>query len=149
MLKWVDERLGAASWARKGLKKVFPDHWSFLLGEIALFCFIILLLTGTYLTLFYRPDAAPVIYDGPYRPLHGREMSAAYESVLRLSFEVRAGLVMRQIHHWAALVFVASIVAHMVRIFFTGAFRKPREINWMVGVTLLVLAIGMLSLIHI
>ena len=143
MLRWIDERLGAAHWARKGLKKVFPDHWSFLLGEIALFCFIILLLTGTYLTLFYRPDAAPVIYDGPYEPLRGREMSAAYESVLRLSYEVRAGLVMRQIHHWAALVFVASIVAHMVRIFFTGAFRKPREINWMVGVTLLVLAIGM------
>jgi ubiquinol-cytochrome c reductase cytochrome b subunit len=143
MLKWIDERLGAAHWARKGLKKVFPDHWSFLLGEIALFCFIILLLTGTYLTLFYRPDAAPVIYDGPYEPLRGREMSAAYESVLRLSYEVRAGLVMRQIHHWAALVFVASIVAHLVRVFFTGAFRKPREINWMVGVTLLVLAIGM------
>ena len=143
MLKWIDERLGAAHWARKGLKKVFPDHWSFLLGEIALFCFIILLLTGIYLTLFYRPDAAPVIYEGPYQPLHGREMSAAYESVLRLSYEVRAGLVMRQIHHWAALVFVASIVAHMVRVFFTGAFRKPREINWMVGVTLLVLAIGM------
>jgi ubiquinol-cytochrome c reductase cytochrome b subunit len=143
MLKWIDERLGAAHWARKGLKKVFPDHWSFLLGEIALFCFIILLLTGTYLTLFYRPDAAPVIYEGPYEPLRGREMSAAYESVLRLSYEVRAGLVMRQIHHWAALVFVAAIVAHMVRVFFTGAFRKPREINWMVGVTLLVLAIGM------
>jgi ubiquinol-cytochrome c reductase cytochrome b subunit len=143
MLKWIDERLGAAHWARKGLKKVFPDHWSFLLGEIALFCFIILLLTGIYLTLFYRPDAAPVIYDGPYEPLRGREMSAAYESVLRLSYEVRAGLVMRQIHHWAALVFVAAIVAHMVRVFFTGAFRKPREINWMVGVTLFVLAIGM------
>jgi ubiquinol-cytochrome c reductase cytochrome b subunit len=143
MLKWIDERLGAAHWARKGLRKVFPDHWSFLLGEIALFCFIILLLTGIYLTLFYRPDAAPVIYEGPYEPLRGREMSAAYESVLRLSYEVRAGLVMRQIHHWAALVFVAAIVAHMVRVFFTGAFRKPREINWMVGVTLLVLAIGM------
>ena len=143
MLKWIDERLGAAHWARKGLRKVFPDHWSFLLGEIALFCFIILLLTGIYLTLFYRPDAAPVIYEGPYEPLRGREMSAAYESVLRLSYEVRAGLVMRQIHHWAALVFVAAIVVHMVRVFFTGAFRKPREINWMVGVTLLVLAIGM------
>jgi len=143
MLRWIDERLGVAHWARKGLRKVFPDHWSFLLGEIALFCFIILVLTGTYLTLFYRPDAAPVIYDGPYEPLRGREMSAAFESVLRLSFEVRAGLVMRQIHHWAALVFVAAIVAHMVRVFFTGAFRKPREINWMVGVTLLVLAIGM------
>src|SRR5919106_224243 len=143
LLKWIDERLGAAHWARKGLKKVFPDHWSFLLGEIALFCFIILLLTGIYLTLFYRPDAAPVIYDGPYEPLRGREMSAAYESVMRLSNEVRAGLVMRQTHHWASLVFVASIVAHMMRIFFTGAFRKPREINWLVGVTLLLLAIGM------
>jgi len=143
MLKWIEERLGVEHWARKGLRKVFPDHWSFLLGEIALFCFIVLLATGTYLTLFYRPDAAPVIYDGPYEPLRGQEMSAAYESVLRISYEVKAGLVMRQIHHWAALVFVASIVAHMVRVFFTGAFRKPREINWMVGVTLLVLAIGM------
>jgi ubiquinol-cytochrome c reductase cytochrome b subunit len=143
MLKWIDERLGSASWARKGLRKIFPDHWSFLLGEIALFCFIVLLATGVYLTLFYRPDAAPVIYDGPYEPLKGQEMSAAYESVLRISYEVRAGLVMRQIHHWAALVFMASIVTHMIRVFFTGAFRKPREINWMVGVTLLVLGIGM------
>ncbi|MGH2791962.1 MAG: cytochrome bc1 complex cytochrome b subunit [Actinomycetota bacterium] len=143
MLKWIDERLGSASWARKGLRKIFPDHWSFLLGEIALFCFIVLLATGVYLTLFYRPDAAPVIYEGPYEPLRGQEMSAAYESVLRISYEVRAGLVMRQIHHWAALVFMASIVAHMIRVFFTGAFRKPREINWMVGVTLLVLGIGM------
>jgi len=143
MLKWIDERLGSASWARKGLRKIFPDHWSFLLGEIALFCFIVLLATGVYLTLFYRPDAAPVIYDGPYEPLRGQEMSAAYESVLRISYEVRAGLVMRQIHHWAALVFMASIVTHMIRVFFTGAFRKPREINWMVGVTLLVLGIGM------
>ena len=143
MLKWIDERLGSASWARKGLRKIFPDHWSFLLGEVALFCFIVLLATGVYLTLFYRPDTAPVIYEGPYEPLRGQEMSAAYESVLRISYEVRAGLVMRQIHHWAALVFMASIVAHMIRVFFTGAFRKPREINWMVGVTLLVLGIGM------
>lgn len=143
MLKWIDERLGSASWARKSLRKIFPDHWSFLLGEVALFCFIVLLATGVYLTLFYRPDTAPVIYEGPYEPLRGQEMSAAYESVLRISYEVRAGLVMRQIHHWAALVFMASIVAHMIRVFFTGAFRKPREINWMVGVTLLVLGIGM------
>jgi ubiquinol-cytochrome c reductase cytochrome b subunit len=141
--KWLDERLGVASWARKSLRKVFPDHWSFLLGEIALFCFIILVATGVFLTLFYRPDAQPVIYEGPFRPLQGQEVSAAYESVLRISFEVRAGLVMRQIHHWAALVFVASIVVHAMRIFFTGAFRKPREINWMVGVGLLLLALGM------
>ncbi|HWC13155.1 MAG TPA: cytochrome bc complex cytochrome b subunit [Actinomycetota bacterium] len=142
-LKWVDERLGAGHWARKALNKVFPDHWSFLLGEIALFSFVILLATGVFLTLFYRPDATPVVYEGPYAPLHGQEVSAAYESVMRLSFEIRAGLVMRQIHHWAALVFVASVVVHMLRVFFTGAFRRPREINWLVGIGLLVLALAM------
>jgi ubiquinol-cytochrome c reductase cytochrome b subunit len=143
MIRWLDERLGVARWARSSLKKIFPDHWSFLLGEIALFSFIILLATGVFLTLFYRPDSAPVIYRGPYEPLVGQEVSAAYESVLRISFEVRAGLMMRQIHHWAALVFVASIVVHMMRVFFTGAFRKPREVNWIVGVGLLLLAMGM------
>ncbi|HYP22827.1 MAG TPA: cytochrome bc complex cytochrome b subunit [Actinomycetota bacterium] len=143
MLRWLDSRLGAASWARKALRKVFPDHWSFLLGEIALFCFLILLATGIFLTLFYRADATRVIYDGPYVPLQGREVSAAFESVMRISYEVRAGLVMRQIHHWAALVFVASIVVHTMRVFFTGAFRKPREVNWLVGIGLLILAIGM------
>ena len=143
MLRWVDSRLGAASWTRKALRKVFPDHWSFLLGEIALFCFVILLATGIFLTLFYRADATRVVYEGPYAPLQGHEVSAAFESVMRISYEVRAGLVMRQIHHWAALVFVASIVVHTMRVFFTGAFRKPREVNWLVGVGLLLLAIGM------
>ena len=143
MKGWLDARLGTAGLTRKGLRKVFPDHWSFLLGEIALFAFVVLLMTGIFLTLFYRPDAEPVIYQGSYGPLQGQEMSAAYESVLRLSFEVRAGLVMRQIHHWAALVFVAAIVMHMARVFFTGAFRKPRDINWLVGVGLLIFAIGM------
>jgi ubiquinol-cytochrome c reductase cytochrome b subunit len=142
-LRWLDERLGAGHWARRALRKVFPDHWSFLLGEIALFSFVILLATGVFLTLFYRPDAATVVYEGPYSPLRGQEVSAAYESVMRLSFEVRAGLVMRQIHHWAALVFVASIVVHMGRVFFTGAFRRPREVNWLVGIGLLLLALAM------
>ena len=143
MIRWIDERLGVARFTRTALKKVFPDHWSFLLGEVALFSFVILLLTGIFLTLFYRPDAAPVIYEGPYVPMQGREVSAAYESVMRLSFEVRAGLVMRQIHHWAALVFVASIVVHMARVFFTAAFRKPRDVNWLVGIGLLLLAMAM------
>jgi ubiquinol-cytochrome c reductase cytochrome b subunit len=125
--------------ARSGLRKVFPDHWSFLLGEIALFCFVILLATGTFLTFFYVPSSTPVTYDGGYVPLQGREVSAAFDSVLTLSFEVRAGLLMRQIHHWAALVFVAIVVLHLSRVFFTGAFRRPREINWLVGFTLLVL----------
>jgi ubiquinol-cytochrome c reductase cytochrome b subunit len=143
MIRWLDARLGAESWARKALRKVFPDHWSFLLGEIALFCFVILLATGVFLTLFYRPDAQPVTYHGSYEPLRGLEVSAAYESVMRLSFDVRAGLVMRQIHHWAALVFIAAICVHMARVFFTGAFRRPREINWLVGMGLLLIALGM------
>jgi ubiquinol-cytochrome c reductase cytochrome b subunit len=143
MLNWLDERLGTAGWARAGLRKVFPDHWSFLLGEIALFCLVVLVLTGVYLTLFYVPDVTPVVYDGPFAPLQGHEMSAAFRSVLRLSFEVQAGLVMRQVHHWAALVFVAAIVVHMARVFFTGAFRRPRELNWLVGISLLLLALAM------
>ncbi|MFN2388627.1 MAG: cytochrome bc complex cytochrome b subunit [Actinomycetota bacterium] len=143
MREWLDERLGTAGLTKTALRKVFPDHWSFLLGEIALFAFVVLVATGTFLTLFYRPDAAPVIYEGPFEPLQGRETSAAFESVMRISFEVRSGLVMRQIHHWAALVFVAAIVVHMVRVFFTGAFRKPRDINWLVGIGLLLIALGM------
>ena len=141
-LKYVDERLGTASFARRALRKVFPDHWSFLLGEIALFCLVVLVFTGTFLTFFYNPSVREVVYDGPYRPLQGQEVSAAYDSVLRLSFEVRAGLLMRQVHHWAALVFVAAIVIHLCRIFFTGAFRRPREVNWLIGMVLLFLALG-------
>ena len=143
MLTWIDERLGLAAWARAGLRKVFPDHWSFLLGEVALFCLVVLVLTGVFLTLFYVPDATTVTYSGPWPPLRGQSVSAAFDSVMRLSFEVRAGLVMRQIHHWAALVFVAAIVVHLLRIFFTGAFRRPREINWLVGIGLLLLALAM------
>lgn len=143
MFGWVDERLGLAGWTRTGLRKVFPDHWSFLFGEVALFCLVVLVLTGVFLTLFYVPDATPVVYEGVYLPLHGQTVSAAYASTLDLSFEVRAGLVMRQVHHWAALVFVAAIVVHQLRVFFTGAYRKPREINWLIGIGLLVFALAM------
>ncbi len=142
MVRWLDDRLGAASFARRSLRKVFPDHWSFMLGEIALYCFLILVLTGTFLSFFFVASGREVVYDGPYEALRGTEMSAAYESVLRLSLEVRAGLVMRQIHHWAAVVMVAAVVLHLLRVFFTGAFRRPREINWILGVTLLLLVLG-------
>ncbi len=138
--RWLDDRLGASSFARKALDKVFPDHWSFMLGEIALYCFVILVLTGIYLSLFFVPSSREVVYQGAYRPLRGVGVSEAYSSVLRISFEVRAGMVFRQMHHWAALVFVAAIVLHVSRVFFTGAFRRPREINWIIGVTLLLLA---------
>jgi ubiquinol-cytochrome c reductase cytochrome b subunit len=139
--RWFDSRLGTTSFTRGALNKVFPDHWSFMLGEVALYSFVVLLITGVFLTFFFEASTSEVVYDGSYAPLRGVEMSDAYRSVLELSFNVRAGLVMRQMHHWAALLFIASIVAHMIRIFFTGAFRRPREINWMIGVTLLILAI--------
>ncbi len=139
--KGLDDRMASANFLRRSMNKVFPDHWSFLLGEIALYSFVILLLSGTYLTFFYDPSMTETAYNGSYAPLHGVQMSQAYASTLHLSFDVRAGLVFRQIHHWAALLFVASIVVHLCRIFFTGAFRKPREINWLIGVFLLILAI--------
>jgi len=132
----LDDRFQAATPLRRLLNKVFPDHWSFLLGEIALFSFIVLLLTGTFLTFFFEPSMKEVTYDGSYAPLRGVHMSAAYASTLDISFDVRGGLVMRQMHHWAALLFMASIVVHMMRIFFTGAFRKPRETNWIIGTLL-------------
>jgi ubiquinol-cytochrome c reductase cytochrome b subunit len=143
VFRWFDERLGLAGFARGGLRKVFPDHPSFLFGEVALFCLVVLVLTGIFLTLFYVPDATPVTYEGSYAPLHGETVSAAYASTLAISFDVRAGLVMRQVHHWAALVFVAAIVVHQLRVFFTGAFRKPRELNWLIGIGLLTFALAM------
>ncbi|MBJ7453342.1 MAG: cytochrome bc complex cytochrome b subunit, partial [Blastococcus sp.] len=139
----IDDRLIVAGPLRRTLNKVFPDHWSFLLGEIALYSFLIALLSGTYLTFFFDPSLREVVYEGSYAPLRGVEMSAAYDSALNLSFDVRGGLFMRQVHHWAALLFVASIVVHLLRIFFTGAFRRPRETNWLIGVVMLVLALLM------
>ncbi|MEN9411944.1 MAG: hypothetical protein RIQ92_381 [Actinomycetota bacterium] len=138
---YVDDRTGAAKWMKKNLTKVFPDHWSFLLGEICLYSFIILLASGTFLTFWFDPSMKEVVYDGSYAPLQGIEMSAAYASALDISFEVRGGLLMRQIHHWAALIFMVGIVVHLLRVYFTGAFRKPREFNWIIGVGLLTLGI--------
>ena len=138
---YVDERTGAAKWLKKNLNKVFPDHWSFMLGEVALYSFIILLLSGTFLTFWFDPSMREVEYEGSYLPLKDVKMSAAYASTLHISFDVRGGLLMRQIHHWAALIFMAAIVVHLLRVFFTGAFRKPREFNWIIGVGLLTLGI--------
>ncbi|QIS08184.1 cytochrome bc1 complex cytochrome b subunit [Nocardia arthritidis] len=135
-----DERYKAAAFVKRSINKVFPTHWSFLLGEIALYSFIILILSGIYLTLFFDPSMSDVVYNGAYQPLRGVNMSRAYETALNISFEVRGGLFVRQVHHWAALLFAASIIVHLFRIFFTGAFRKPREANWVIGSILLILA---------
>ena len=129
----VDSRYHLAPGLRRQINKVFPTHWSFLLGEIALYSFVILLISGVFLTLFFDPSLSEVEYNGIYEPLRGVTMSRAYATTLDISFEVRGGLFMRQIHHWAALMFAASIIVHMMRIFFTGAFRRPREANWVIG----------------
>jgi ubiquinol-cytochrome c reductase cytochrome b subunit len=138
---FADERFGTAGFLRGKMKKVFPDHWSFMLGEIALYSFIILLATGTFLTLWFKPSMGEVIYHGSYTKLDGVNMSEAYDSTLRISFDVRGGLLMRQIHHWAAVLFLASIMVHMLRVFFTGSYRKPREVNWLIGLGLFTLGI--------
>ena len=138
---YLDQRTGLGVAVKTFARKIFPDHWSFLLGEIALFSFVTLLISGVFLTMFFVPSMAETHYTGPWDSLNGVQMSEAFSSTLRLSFEVRGGLLMRQIHHWAALIFMASIVTHMMRVFFTGAFRKPRELNWVVGFTLLILGL--------
>ncbi len=136
-VRFIDERTAAAPLLRKGFRYLFPDHWSFLLGEVALYAFIVLIATGIYLALFFDDSTAKTIYHGAYAPLDGQTMSHAYKSVLDISLTYKAGLLIRQTHHWAADVFVAAMAMHLMRVFFTGAFRKPRELTWIIGLILL------------
>ncbi len=136
---WADDRLGLGAVVKKNIRKVFPDHWSFMLGEIALWSFVVLLLTGVFLTLWFVPSMGHITYEGSYEQLRGIGMSEAMASTLHISFDVRGGLLMRQMHHWAAMIFVASMMVHMMRVAFTGAYRKPRELNWVIGCLLLFL----------
>jgi len=140
-IRFIDQRSGAASFVRKALRYAFPDHWSFLLGEVALYCFVVLVATGVFLALFFEPALGRSIYDGSYEPLRGAAVSEAYRSTVGLSFDVKAGLLMRQTHHWAADIFVAAIVLHLMRIFFTGAFRRPRELTYLLGLGMLVVGL--------
>src|SRR5256714_2914640 len=140
-VRYLDERSGAAPFLKGVLRYVFPDHWSFLLGEIALYSFIVLVATGVYLTLFFEPSLSKTVYHGSYSPLRGVEMTDAYRSVLDISFRVKAGLLIRPTHPRAANAFVASAVGHLLRTFFTGAFRKPRDLTYLVGLAMLMLAL--------
>ncbi len=141
LFTWFDNRLAISRSGRHLLNKIFPDHWSFMIGEIALYSFIVLLATGVFLTLYFVPSGQDVIYHGVYKPLEGQVVSAAFKSTVDLSFAVRGGLLVRQMHHWSANIFIGSIVVHMLRVFFTGAFRRPRELNWLIGTTLMILGI--------
>ncbi|WP_068265533.1 cytochrome bc1 complex cytochrome b subunit [Janibacter limosus] len=138
---WIDDRTGAAKGVGYLMKKVFPDHWSFMLGEIAMYSMIVCMLTGVFLTFWFDPSMAHTTYEGSYAPLQGVQMSRAYASTLDISFDVKGGLLIRQIHHWSALLFIVALSVHMLRVFFTGAFRKPRELNWVIGCVLSLLAL--------
>mgnify|MGYP001944199730 CR=1 FL=1 len=139
-VSYVDDRTSIGGFVKFFARKLFPDHWSFMLGEVALYSFVILLLTGVFLTAFFVPSMNLIVYEGSLETMHGVIMSEAFASTVNMSFDIPGGILMRQMHHWAALLFNAAILVHMSRIFFTGAFRKPREINWLVGFTLMILA---------
>ncbi|WP_329481439.1 cytochrome b N-terminal domain-containing protein [Kribbella sp. NBC_01484] len=122
--------------------RVFPDHWSLLFGQIAFYSFVVIVLSGVVLTVYYEPSVGHVVYDGPYAPLHGVEMSRALDSTMAITFEVRGGLLIRQIHHWATLIMMAAITLHLLRLFFTAGFRRPRRLNWLVVVGLLIVMLA-------
>lgn len=130
---WLDERLGLGALYRKYGRKAFPVHSSFFLGEMALFAFVILVLTGIYLGFMYIPSNAEITVDGETVP-------EAYASV-RLIESIPVANLFRNTHHWAAHLMVAAVLLHLLRVFFTGAYRKPREINWVVGIVLLALTL--------
>src|SRR3954471_20869048 len=135
------QRLPLRAFVQKSARKLFPANWSFLLGEITLYAFVGLLLSGIYLALFFSPSTAAVVYHGPDRSFEGRPLPEAFVSVMRLSLEVPFGLVVRRFHHFAAHLFIASMIVHAARVFFTGAFRRPREITWWLGLTMLAVAL--------
>jgi ubiquinol-cytochrome c reductase cytochrome b subunit len=120
-----------------------PTHWTFLLAAVSAGCLVVLTITGIFLLVYYDPSNERVTYDGSYPLLQGAEVSRALNSTLHISFEVRSGLLMRQAHHWAALVLPASLMLHMLSIFFTGGFRRPRQWGWvLLGVVFLLVLIG-------
>ncbi|MEF8822179.1 MAG: cytochrome bc complex cytochrome b subunit [Halovenus sp.] len=132
---WFDDRLDLEG-GRSILGKAFPAEDSFLLGEVALFCFVLLVLSGMFLGFFYEPSISNVEYEGSVAEYQGEEMPESYVSVLNITYDVPFGMLLRRMHHWAAHLMVASMALHMLRVFFTGAYRNPRELNWVVGTAL-------------
>lgn len=126
---WFDERLELNRFKAKFLVKTFPTHPTFLLGELALYCFVTLVVTGVFLGLLYEPSTTMV-------SLFGSMVPSAYASVVKIDL-LPLGTIIRRIHHWSAMLMIASVLAHLMRIYFTSAYRKPREINWLVGLSLL------------
>src|SRR5581483_9299541 len=118
------------------------DPWSMLFARIAACSFLVLVATGVFLMVYFDPSMARVTYEGSYTRLQGVQVSKAYASMLHISFDVRGGLLMRQVHNWAMLTFTAAICLTLVRMFVTGAFRRPRTTMWLIWVAMLLLAMA-------
>lgn len=111
-------------------RRPVPTHWTNLFGVVTLACLAVIIVTGLWLMFFYTPSGDPTTYDGGYAPLHGVEVSQAFASTMRITFDIPGGLLMRQAHHWAALLLPASIIMQLLATFFTGGFRRPRRGMW-------------------
>ena len=129
MVKWLDERLALSRFYDKFLRKAFPVHHSFFLGEMTLFAFATLVVTGIFLSINFEPSIRLV-------EVGAQQVPAAYASVQFID-TLPFGRVIRSIHHWSANIMVAAAFLHMLRILLTGAYKKPREINWLIGIALL------------
>ena len=127
---WMDERTRARAVFAHLRGRVTPERWTGLLWQVVVHSFVVVAITGVFLMFFYDPSSTPVVYDGSYQPLQGVEMSRALESTLQLSFDVRGGLLVRQLHNWGSSLMIAALIVHILSVFFTGAFRKPRELTW-------------------
>lgn len=112
------------------------------MGVVSLACLAVLLVTGVVLMWFYDPSGKTVPYSGSYEPLNGVQVSEAYASTMHISFDVRGGLLLRQAHHWAALLLPASVMLQMLGVFFNGTFRRPRHLSWLLLAVTFLLALG-------
>jgi ubiquinol-cytochrome c reductase cytochrome b subunit len=137
----LEERLAFRAALRRAKRRLFPGHWSFLLGEVTLFSFVALVLSGVYLALFYRASTTTLVYAGADPSFEGLSLPDAFASVLDLSVGVPFGLVLRRFHHFAAHLFLGSLLLHAARVYFTGAFRRPRDLTWWIGLALFALAL--------
>ena len=125
------------------LRRDPEDRWAAAFGRIAVYSFIVALISGVLLLPFFRPSMATVVYHGSYSKLDGATMSHAYQSVLAISFDVRGGLLIRQVHHWSADLFVAAAILRLLRAFFRGRFSGRGRPDWLIWVALL--PVGMLA----
>ncbi|GAA1758949.1 cytochrome bc1 complex cytochrome b subunit [Agromyces humatus] len=123
-------------------RRTVPNHWTNLFGAVTLACIVVVTVTGVLLMFFYTPSSDATTYTGSYVPLHGAEVSKAFASTMQLSFDVPGGLLLRQAHHWSALLLPAAIIVQIVTTFFTGAFRRPRRGMWVLLVLIFIVSLA-------